>query len=169
MYNPARPGYTYDPERARRLAKESGYDGKPIALRLIPNYYLNGMESAQVLLEMWKAVGINVRLELLENFKQVRAQGLEMHQWSNTYRLPDPTGAINVLYGPNSQTQRSWKYWTGTEQFNKHESRRFRLQMSVGCTVYDPAQPATIDELLARADAQMYEHKRGKKARLVAS
>ena len=119
MYNPARPGYTYDPERARRLAKESGYDGKPIALRLIPNYYLNGMESAQVLLEMWKAVGINVRLELLENFKQVRAQGLEMHQWSNTYRLPDPTGAINVLYGPNSQTQRSWKYWTGTEQFNK--------------------------------------------------
>jgi len=86
---------------------------------LIPNYYLNGMESAQVLLEMWKAVGINVRLELLENFKQVRAQGLEMHQWSNTYRLPDPTGAINVLYGPNSQTQRSWKYWTGTEQFNK--------------------------------------------------
>ena len=119
MYDAARPGYTYDLDRARRLVKESGYDGKPIALRLIPNYYLNGLESAQVLLEMWKAAGINVRLELLENFKQVRAQGLEMHQWSNTYRIPDPSGAINVLYGPNSQTQQGWKYWPGTEQFNK--------------------------------------------------
>jgi peptide/nickel transport system substrate-binding protein len=119
MYNASRPGYTHDLERARRLVKESGYDGKPIALRVIPNYYLNGLESAQVLLEMWKAAGINVRLELLENFKQVRAQGLEMHQWSNTYRIPDPSGAINVLYGPNSQTQKNWKYWPGTEQFNK--------------------------------------------------
>ena len=38
-----------------------------------------GHESAQVLLEMWKAAGINVKLELLENFKQVRSPGLEMH------------------------------------------------------------------------------------------
>lgn len=119
MYNASRTGYTFDLERARRLVKESGYDGKPIALRLIPNYYLNGMESAQVLLEMWKAAGINVKLELLENFKQVRAQGLEMHQWSNTYRIPDPSGAIEVLYGPNSQTQTSWKYWIAPEPFNK--------------------------------------------------
>lgn len=119
MYNAKRPGYTYDLERARRLVKESGYDGRPITLRLIPNYYLNGMESAQVLLEMWKAAGINVKLELLENFKQVRSPGLEMHQWSNTYRIPDPAGAISVLYGPNSGMQRTWKYWTAPEAFNK--------------------------------------------------
>jgi len=119
MYNAARPGYTFDLERARRLVKESGYTGQPIALRLIPNYYLNGMESAQVLLEMWKAAGINVKLELLENFKQVRSPGLEMHQWSNTYRIPDPAGAIDVLYGPSSQVQRSWKYWGAPEAFNK--------------------------------------------------
>jgi peptide/nickel transport system substrate-binding protein len=119
MYNRDRPGYTYDLERARRLVKESGYKGQPITLRLIPNYYLNGMESAQVLLEMWKAAGLNVRLELLENFNQVRGAGLEMHQWSNTYRIPDPAGAINVLYGPVSQTQRQWKFWTPPESFNK--------------------------------------------------
>jgi peptide/nickel transport system substrate-binding protein len=77
------------------------------------------MEAAQVLLEMWKAAGINVKLELLENFKQVRSPGLEMHQWSNTYRIPDPAGAINNLYGPTSQMQRSWKYWSAPEAFNK--------------------------------------------------
>jgi GGDEF domain-containing protein len=32
--------------------------------------------------------------------------------------------------------------------------------MSIGCTVYDPAEPTTVDELLARADALMYEQKR---------
>ena len=119
MYKGDRPGYTYDLERARRLVKESGYKGQTIALRLIPNYYLNGMESAQVLLEMWKAAGINVKLELLENFKQVRSPGLEMHQWSNTYRLPDPAGGILPLYGPRSQMQRTWKFWAAPEAFNK--------------------------------------------------
>ena len=58
-------------------------------------------------------------MELLENFKQVRSPGLEMHQWSNTYRIPDPAGAISVLYGPNSGMQRTWKYWSAPEAFNK--------------------------------------------------
>ena len=89
MYKP-RPGYTFDLERARRLVKESGYGGQPIALRLIPNYYLNGMESAQVLLEMWKAAGINVRLELLENFKQVRARGWKCTSGPTPIAFPIP-------------------------------------------------------------------------------
>ncbi len=118
MYDAARKGYEYDPERARGLVKESGYDGRAISLRVIPNYYLNGMEAAQVLLEMWKAVGINVKLDLVDNFKQVRAKGIEMHLWSNTYRLPDPSGAINILYGPGSGMQRSYKFWTAPEAFN---------------------------------------------------
>ncbi|MGQ0524460.1 MAG: ABC transporter substrate-binding protein, partial [Betaproteobacteria bacterium] len=56
MYDAQRKGYVYDPDRARKLVRESGYDGRAISLRVIPNYYLNGMEAAQILLEMWKAV-----------------------------------------------------------------------------------------------------------------
>ncbi len=119
IYKADRAGYVYDAENARRLVKESGYDGKTITFRLIPNYYLNGLESAQVLLEMWKAVGINAKLELVDNFKQVRAPGIEIHQWSNTYRIPDPAGSINVLYGPRSGMQRSYKFWQAPEAFNK--------------------------------------------------
>lgn len=118
MYDATRKGYVYDPQRARKLVKESGYDGRAISLRLIPNYYLNGMEAAQILLEMWKAVGINVKLDLVDNFKQVRAKGSEMHLWSNTYRLPDPAGAINIQYGPGSPMQRTHKFWTAPEAFN---------------------------------------------------
>lgn len=118
MYDASRKGYVYDPERARRLVKESGYDGRAISLRMIPNYYLNGIEAAQILLEMWKAVGVNVKLDLVDNFKQVRARGIEMHMWSNTYRLPDPSGGLIILYGPGSGMQRSYKFWTAPEAFN---------------------------------------------------
>ncbi len=118
-YKADRPGYVFDLQKARRLVKEAGYTGQPISLRLINNYYLNGVESAQVLLEMWKAAGINVKLDFVENFTQVRAAGVEMHQWSNTYRLPDPSGAINILYGPESETQRSHKFWTAPPAFNQ--------------------------------------------------
>jgi peptide/nickel transport system substrate-binding protein len=118
MYNPERPGYVYDPGRARQLVKASGYDGRNLTLRLIPNYYLNGVEAAQVLLEMWKAVGINAKLELMDNFKQIRSKGVEMYLWSNTYRIPDPAGAIVVLYGPDSQMQKGYKFWNAPAEFN---------------------------------------------------
>lgn len=119
MYKADRAGYVYDPDRARHLVKESGYDGKTIGFRLIPNYYLNGLEVAQVLLEMWKAVGINVKLDLVDSFKQVRAPGVEIHAWSNTYRLPDPAGSINILYGPRSGMQKAYGFWNAPAAFNQ--------------------------------------------------
>ena len=119
MYNAERKGYVYDPVRARALVKASGYDGKTLSLRVIPNYYLNGTEVAQILLEMWKAAGIDVKLDLVDNFKQVRGKGVEMYLWSNTYRIPDPSGSIIVLYGPNSQMQKGHNLWKAPPEFNE--------------------------------------------------
>lgn len=42
--------------------------------------------------------------------------------------------------------------------------RRYRLSVSVGIAHYDPAGPCSIEELLSRSDALMYENKRGRKA-----
>ncbi len=39
----------------------------------------------------------------------------------------------------------------------------YRLSLSIGVTGYDPAQPCSVDELVARADAQMYAEKRSKR------
>jgi peptide/nickel transport system substrate-binding protein len=119
MYNPKRKGYAYDPEKAKKLVKESGYDGAEISFRMIPNYYLNGVEAAQILQEMWRKVGINVRLDMMDNWKQVRGKGVEMYPWSNTFRLPDPTGAISVLYGKSSAVQRKYKVWKAPKAFNE--------------------------------------------------
>lgn len=49
---------------------------------------------------------------------------------------------------------------------NNQENRKYRLLISVGCSCYDPDNPCSIDELMARADKLMYEQKQ-KKQRLL--
>jgi peptide/nickel transport system substrate-binding protein len=119
MHLKDRPGYRFDQARARALLKEAGYNGARIGYRIISNYYQRGNEVAQILLEQWKAVGLNVELEFVENFTQVRARGLQIHPWSNTFRLPDPSGALLVNWGPQSQIQTRFKHFTPPAAFNE--------------------------------------------------
>ena len=48
------------------------------------------------------------------------------------------------------------------QALNADPARSAPLSISVGVAVYDPAAPATLDELLARADAGMYRQKQGR-------
>jgi diguanylate cyclase (GGDEF)-like protein len=46
---------------------------------------------------------------------------------------------------------------------NAREGRRYRLDFSVGAAFFDPLDPVTVEELIGRADADMYEQKREKR------
>jgi diguanylate cyclase (GGDEF)-like protein/PAS domain S-box-containing protein len=50
------------------------------------------------------------------------------------------------------------------DMHNGRENRRYRISISVGCSCYNPANPCSIDELMARADERMYSEKRRKRA-----
>lgn len=52
--------------------------------------------------------------------------------------------------------------------YNTKGSQRYQLSLSVGMAQYDPNHPRSIDELLAEADALMYEHKQSRKRNRVA-
>jgi diguanylate cyclase (GGDEF)-like protein len=52
--------------------------------------------------------------------------------------------------------------------FNARRTRPFHLSVSIGFTIYDPAQPKTVERLLADADAEMYQAKRNAKQGLLA-
>jgi diguanylate cyclase (GGDEF)-like protein len=43
------------------------------------------------------------------------------------------------------------------------QNRDYKLSISIGVVYHDPAYPCSIDELLTRADAAMYEHKKSKR------
>lgn len=113
------PPFAYDPERAKKLIAESSYDGTIVEYRIIPNYYTNSMEAAQIIQEMWKTVGFNMKITAVENWKAVRAEGAAMYPWSNTFRYPEPIGQIHMSWGPGAAIQRKYKFWSGTPEFNE--------------------------------------------------
>jgi len=49
------------------------------------------------------------------------------------------------------------------EARNSLPQRAYRLSACIGCAPFDPGDPASVDSLLARADALMYEQKRSSK------
>ncbi len=109
MYLPGH-AYRYDPEAARRLLQEAGYKGEPIVYRTMPNYYTLALSAAQILLEMWKAVGINAQLEVVENFSQMARPGMQIGNTSNSIRLPDPLGSLWVSWAPDAAPQASGQW-----------------------------------------------------------
>jgi peptide/nickel transport system substrate-binding protein len=109
----------YDPARARQLLKEAGYKGDPIPYRLLNNYYVNQVPTSQVLVEMWKQVGVNVAIEMRETFVQLRdrSQPRGVRDWSSGATLSDPVGSMVSNFGPNGAAQQAREY--ANEEFTK--------------------------------------------------
>jgi peptide/nickel transport system substrate-binding protein len=94
----------FDLTEARRLLREAGYGGAPIPYRLLNNYYANQTATAQVLVEGWRQAGIDVRIEMKENWSQILAAdaGRGLRDNSNTAFFNDPVGAM-AAFGPSGQ------------------------------------------------------------------
>jgi peptide/nickel transport system substrate-binding protein len=92
----------YDPAEARRLLRQAGYKGEAIPYRLLNNYYTNQVANAQIMVEMWRAVGVNVVVEMRENFSQTVERGptRALHDWSSTSLFADPVSGLVRSLGP---------------------------------------------------------------------
>ncbi|MCX7371738.1 MAG: ABC transporter substrate-binding protein [Alphaproteobacteria bacterium] len=103
----------FDPAEARRLLREANYRGEPIPYRCLNNYYVNQTANAQVMVEMWRAVGLNVQLQMMENWTQILEPGPTrgLRDWSNTHVFADPVGSLVRAMGPGSPLQRE-NEWT---------------------------------------------------------
>ncbi|MBC7134699.1 MULTISPECIES: ABC transporter substrate-binding protein [Alphaproteobacteria] len=133
----------YNPELAKKLVKESGYKGEPIPFRVTNNYYTNQVQTAQILTEMWRSVGLNVEIQMKENWQQIfdRNDPRAIRDWSNSAPFSDPVSSIVNQHGPNGQQQQVGEW--SNEEFNKlsgvletstnHEERRkaFRRMLEI--------------------------------------
>ena len=106
----------FNPGLARDLLKQAGYKGDPIPYRALNNYYTNQNATAQVLVEMWRSVGLNVVIQTKENWTQImeRSDSRAVRDWSNSAPFSDPVSSLVNQHGPNGQQQQIGE-WTNTE------------------------------------------------------
>jgi peptide/nickel transport system substrate-binding protein len=106
----------FDLAEARKLLREANYRGEPIPYRLLNNYYTNQNSTAQVLVEMWKQAGLNVVIEMRENWQQIfsRETPRAVRDWSNSAPFNDPVSSLVNQHGPNGQQQQVGE-WTNAE------------------------------------------------------
>ena len=103
----------YNPDLARDLLKQAGYKGDAIPYRLLNNYYTNQTPTAQILVEMWKQVGLNVEIEMKENWGQIHdPAGVKgVRDWSASNNINDPITPLVVQFGPNGEAQQKRDFW----------------------------------------------------------
>ncbi|MDQ6906601.1 MAG: ABC transporter substrate-binding protein [Chloroflexota bacterium] len=171
-YNAARPLTPFDPAKAKMLLQQGGYANEQITyLAQSPNYYTFEKEAAQAIIEMWKAVGINGKLELVEGTLQTKTFQENTRQittWSATSGTADPDGYLWRNWGPdNLQQKNGWWSAESAAKYNQlgtqarsilDKSQRFDLYQQMlteweteapGTTLYIPKESyglrSTID------------------------
>jgi peptide/nickel transport system substrate-binding protein len=117
FYDAARPGFTYDPVRARRLLAEGGYRGQEIVVRIPAGYYVNMLPATQIVLEMWRAVGVASRLEVRENAASVTQPGADVRPVSISFRFADPLGGGLLVHMAKDYSLQRGGFWQPT-RFN---------------------------------------------------
>ncbi|AYG70653.1 ABC transporter substrate-binding protein [Rhizobium sp. CCGE531] len=115
------PALAYDPDLARKLLSEAGYKGETITYKLLNNYYPNQVAGAQIMIEMWRAVGLNVEIQMMENFAQIEKKPVHaIYDNSNTATIPDPLGFPWRILGPSGENVNAG-LWKNEEYFGLGE------------------------------------------------
>ena len=106
----------YDPKKAQALLKAANYKGDPIPFRVLNNYYTNQVATAQIEVELWRAAGLNVQIEMRENWQQIFENNGQraIRDWSNSAGFSDPISSIVAQHGPQGQQQQA-KEWSNEE------------------------------------------------------
>ena len=106
----------YDPKKAQALLKAANYKGEPIPFRVLNNYYTNQVATAQIEVEMWRAIGLNVEIQMRENWQQIFENDGKraLRDWSNSAPFNDPISSLVGQHGPQGQQQQS-KEWANDE------------------------------------------------------
>jgi len=126
-FDPSLPPLPFDPPKARARLKEAGYKNEPIYIETTVGYVANDKPMAEAIAAMWKDVGINAVVEVIEY--SVRAQKNRERSfkgvfWSDpTSTLGDPDGMMWRLLGPGGPQD----YWRHPEFDALGNAARFSL------------------------------------------
>jgi peptide/nickel transport system substrate-binding protein len=110
-YDASLPPLAYSPKEARDRLKKAGYKGEEIYLETTVAYVSQDKPMAEAIAAMWRDVGINAKVEVLEysvRAQKSRERAFKGMWWSDpTSTLGDPDGMMWRLLGPGGPMD----YW----------------------------------------------------------
>lgn len=120
-YDPqAKPALPYDPEAARALVKKTKYDGQPLQWHITRQFYPNYEAAAEIMIEQWREIGVNVQAVVLDNFELVYRRPYHMMNMSmsSDFIPGDPYQPLWLDWGPTaSRSTATWKTWDPSPKF----------------------------------------------------
>lgn len=110
----------YDVAAATALIEKSGYDGQPLIWHITRQFYPNYEAAAEIMVEMWRQVGVNVQAMVLDNFELVyqRPYHLMNMSMSSDFIPGDPYQPLWLDWGPTaSRSTATWKTWDPSPEY----------------------------------------------------
>lgn len=102
-FDPERAPFRYDPDAARELLDQAGYNGEPIEYLAFTHYYANHANALLMMLEMWQDVGLNIKPRLEGNGQNWGK--VDIFNWSNGMQIPDAVCTMVTEFGPERSVQ----------------------------------------------------------------
>lgn len=139
----------YDPEKAKALVKESGYDGRELALFTRIGGSIDGKRAAELMQADWRRVGINVRVQMIEWGEMLKRTGKGDHDitflnWAGDNGDPDnfftPNLVCDAVVGGGNKAQWCNKQFDALIQEARRVSdikKRTELYMKAQRILYD--------------------------------
>jgi peptide/nickel transport system substrate-binding protein len=107
------PPLAYNPKEARERLKKSGYKNEEVFIETTVAYVSNDKTMAEAIVAMWRDVGINAKVEVIEysvRAQKNREKSFKGMFWSDpTSTLGDPDGMMWRLLGPGGP-QDYWRH-----------------------------------------------------------
>ncbi|PVB61401.1 ABC transporter substrate-binding protein [Labrenzia sp. 011] len=124
LYQPELTTFEYNPEKAKELLQEAGYDGFEVTYHTAPSYYTNGLLAAQAIMEMWAEVGIKGKVVVQDKWNG-GSPDMMSRNWSNPMYFADPFGSFGVMWAPDGPSESQGRFNTDEDYAKAWEQFRF--------------------------------------------